>query len=528
MYDIFIHFSELFSWKLTKVCSSESALPARTVRNYDLSPGPAPRTVRENTPLKIFQLFVTVSIFELIIEQSKIYATQNGKVFDLSMEELLAFIALNIVMGMVRLPRVHDYWSTKPIFRMPFFSGIMPRDRFLEISRFLHLVDSSSQKKKGEFGYDPLFKIRPLIKKTSDTFEKYYTPKQELAIDEMMIGTRCRIHFLQYIPKKPTKWGIKVFVNAESASGYVLRYCVYTGSADAAEDDTATTHGVVMSLMEKYLDKNHKLFTDNFYTSLLLCKELYERGTYLCGTVQQRRKHYPEKMKVRKNSNKNNLVRPQYRFATCGDYTVGLWHDRRDITFVSSMHSASVEVIQKRPKGGREREPIPCPSAIVEYNQHMNGVDITDQHLSYHSLTRRKTVKWWKKLFWRLIDLSILNSSIVFRQNHPESGITSNRVFRIQLVEEMIKPLLHVRASVHTSLRSSTGGRRPSDENLDRLKGKHFPYRASCRKRCVVCCSKKGSKRVDMKVSICCPKCKQHMCLGTCFEKYHTLVNYKH
>jgi len=184
-----------------------------------------------------------------------------------------------------------------------------------------------------------------------------------------------------------------VFVNAESASGYVLRYCVYTGSADAAEDDTATTHGVVMSLMEKYLDKNHKLFTDNFYTSLLLCKELYERGTYLCGTVQQRRKHYPEKMKVRKNSNKNNLFRPQYRFATCGDYTVGLWHDRRDITFVSSMHSASVEVIQKRPKGGREREPIPCPSAIVEYNQHMNGVDITDQHLSYHSLTRKVVEK---------------------------------------------------------------------------------------------------------------------------------------
>jgi len=50
------------------------------------------------------------------------------------------------------------------------------------------------------------------------------------------------------------------------------------------------------------------------------------------------------------------------------------------------------------------------------------------------------------------------------------------------VVEEMIKPLLHVKASIHTSLRLSAGGRRPSDENLDRVKGKHFPYRTCCRK----------------------------------------------
>lgn len=80
---------------------------------------------------------------------------------------------------------------------------------------------------------------------------------------------------------------------------------------------------------------------------------------------------------------------------------------------MSTIHGASVKVVHKRPKGGRDREPIPCPSAILEYNQYMNPVDLADQHLSYHSLTVRKTIKWWKKLFWRLIDTAILNSSIV-------------------------------------------------------------------------------------------------------------------
>ena len=31
-----------------------------------------------------------------------------------------------------------------------------------------------------------------------------------------MIGTRGRLSFLQYLPKKPTKWGIKLWVCAES------------------------------------------------------------------------------------------------------------------------------------------------------------------------------------------------------------------------------------------------------------------------------------------------------------------------
>ena len=47
-------------------------------------------------------------------------------------------------------------------------------------------------------------------------FSCYYHPAQQLSVDEMIIGTRCRVSFLQYLPKKPTKFGIKVFVNAEA------------------------------------------------------------------------------------------------------------------------------------------------------------------------------------------------------------------------------------------------------------------------------------------------------------------------
>ncbi len=110
------------------------------------------------------------------------------------------------------------------MFRISWFSTVMTPSKYFKISKYLHMVDLTKQKKRGEDGYDPMYKVRPMIIKLSETFEKYYRPRRELAIDEMMIGTRCRIHFLQYIPKKPTKWGIKASVNAESSSGYVLKF----------------------------------------------------------------------------------------------------------------------------------------------------------------------------------------------------------------------------------------------------------------------------------------------------------------
>ena len=47
----------------------------------------------------------------------------------------------------------------------------MPRDRFYAITRHFHLVDSTKQAKKEEIGYDPLFKVRPVIDQILDLQE---------------------------------------------------------------------------------------------------------------------------------------------------------------------------------------------------------------------------------------------------------------------------------------------------------------------------------------------------------------------
>ena len=86
-----------------------------------------------------------------------------------------------------------------------------------------------------------MFKIRPLVDHLNAVFPEYYKPSRYLSIDEMMIGTRCRVAFLQYIPKNPTRFGIKVWVNSEAKTSYVLCFQVYTGATGSENGKTKTT-----------------------------------------------------------------------------------------------------------------------------------------------------------------------------------------------------------------------------------------------------------------------------------------------
>jgi hypothetical protein len=47
-----------------------------------------------------------------ICAQSNLYSTQQGKILNLQLEELYAFIGIHFLMGYHKLPSWRDYWST--------------------------------------------------------------------------------------------------------------------------------------------------------------------------------------------------------------------------------------------------------------------------------------------------------------------------------------------------------------------------------------------------------------------------------
>ena len=113
-------------------------------------------------------------------------------------------------MGIVDLPEIADYWTKEPMLQSPWFPSVMSLKKFQAISRFLHFSDNSAAPSRDDPTYDPLWKIRSVIEAIQA--QRAYTPGEHISLDESMIGTKGRLSFLQYMPKKPTRWRIKVWV----------------------------------------------------------------------------------------------------------------------------------------------------------------------------------------------------------------------------------------------------------------------------------------------------------------------------
>jgi hypothetical protein len=213
---------------------------------------------------------------------------------DTTVDELKGFFGISIIMEINNLPRLAMYWSSDPFIGNPGVQSVITKNRFEELSQFLHFTDSSKEPKRGEEGYDRLYKIRPVFKSVLEQAQSVYMPSKYMAVDEGMISFKGRLAFRQYIPAKPTKYGIKVWMIADSPNGFVANFSVYLGKED---EDARRIHGlgynVVMKMAEPFLNKHRHIFCDNFFTSVRLFAHLLDQNTYACGTVRANCKDLP-------------------------------------------------------------------------------------------------------------------------------------------------------------------------------------------------------------------------------------------
>ena len=75
---------------------------------------------------------------------------------------------------------------------------------------------------------DPLWKLQWLLDHLNRQFHDAYLP-YGVSVDETMVNNKSRFVFKQHMPMKPTKWGVKVLILAETLTGYAYHIQVYTG-----------------------------------------------------------------------------------------------------------------------------------------------------------------------------------------------------------------------------------------------------------------------------------------------------------
>ena len=183
---------------------------------------------------------------------------------------------------------------------------------------------------------DKLFKLRPVIDSFRDKC-RFLEQEEYQSIDEQIITSKFRTYLKQYMPKKPHKWGYKVF-SRSGASGIIYDFEIYMGKSNKKATNLGITRDLVMRLCENITkNKNYKVFFDNFFTSLPLLKHLKQEGILALGTIRNNRMCGAQKSlesdKVLKSRGRGNY---EWRVDANSNTMVIKWNDNNIVSLASN------------------------------------------------------------------------------------------------------------------------------------------------------------------------------------------------
>ena len=331
----------------------------------------------------------------------------------ISQREMYGFLGINIVMGYHKLPSWTDYWKGDQDLSVPFVSSVLPRNRFSQILGNLHIYDNHAIP---EGNKDKLLKVRPLITAMNNNYMQLYNVSRKVSIDESMILYKGRHSIKQYNPMKPIKRGYKLWVRADM-DGYISKFDVYQGktdtsSGDSEDNSTEQEFGlgeqVVQTMTKDLFGKYHQVYFDNFFTSIPLMEYLKANGVDACGTIRSHRKCLPHDLRA-----DSNMVRGEYDYRVTKQGIVFYkWKDNISVFLVSNFHGTEASAVSRTQKDGSKKQFL-CPAAVKEYNENMGGVDKADMLCAVHGLDR-KSKKWWHRIFFGIIDRTLINAYVAY------------------------------------------------------------------------------------------------------------------
>ena len=476
-----------------------------------------------------FRLLFTDSIVDNIVEQTNLYATQPKPQIIRSSTgtrvhktlptqnwvpttkgEIEAFIGMSILMAIHQLPEMQHYWSSDPMLSVPAISNVMTSKRFKKITESIHVNNNANNLPRTDPHHDKLHKVRPLIDDLNKSISGAYSSSNCVSIDESMIPFKGRSSLKQYMPMKPVKRGYKVWCIADARTGYVLQFEIYTGKEiEPSPDNFGLGERVVLKLAE-CLDQSCEIVAfDNFFTTVTVMEELLSRGFHAVGTVRPTRRGLPPMLKE-----KSKLERGQHLYKTKGQLAAIKWQDKRPVTMLSTGFDPTETMqIQRTNKDGT-KSMFSCPIAVARYNAIMGGVDRFDQLRGCYAIGRR-SVKWWHRILFYLIDMAVVNSFILWTVNRDSDMSFDQLTYRLRLARQLIGDFTSRKRRGPSAVAFLSHKRHVPDDV--RTVGKHLPTQGSTFRRCRLCSSATREKRTRY----ICDVCNVPLCAAPCFKKFH-------
>ena len=89
---------------------------------------------------------------------------------------------------------------------------------YQKLIQYLHVYDMANKAAQNSVDYDKPYKIHPVLNMVWGSFAKSYKPGQNQTIDKGMIAYNSRLSYVQYVPAKPIKRRIKVWMHCEGVT----------------------------------------------------------------------------------------------------------------------------------------------------------------------------------------------------------------------------------------------------------------------------------------------------------------------
>lgn len=484
----------------------------------------------ESLPIEYFNLFFNYDILNYIVDETNLFANNRksntnsprariNDWTDITIADLNAFIGTVINMGTIPLSSIESYFSKKWESRIGFFGDVFSKNDFLKIFWNLHF----NHDREGQGPKPRGFLIQPLLDHVRRQCQLFYTTSNNVAVDECTISFKGKVSFRVYNPLKPTKFGLKVFALSDCDNGYLYDFLPYLGMQQIIPDSNLLkTTQIVKHLCESVVYKDPTtprsgvhVFTDRYYTGPEIASELWKMNTNITGTVMPTRVGMPSKLKATSQKLKKGQI-----LAKRKDNTLVLcWKDKRVVTMLSTFSKGSTDHMTDVPSRWPNKPAVSKPDVVINYTKHMGAVDRTDHFVSSYQFMRR-TRKWYRKMFFWLIEIAIINSYILYKINRMQSNLKpmSHFAFRKSLVTSLVAE----RVSTRPLRKKGRPNQGPPDQRLDGRP--HFPGKTSKGRRCVVCLANGVRKETVYMCETCDARPALHP--EVCFKVFHTSQNF--
>lgn len=408
--------------------------------------------------------------------------------------EIKIVLGCMLIMCYNRVPAMHMYWSRNKSLQNLAIVEAISRDRYILLMSKLYFNDPEKPSDATKTYF-----IDEILACLKHTFSNTRSDSTFQSIDEAMAKFKGRSTLKQYLPLKPIKRGIKLWTRCDAVTGYVYDTNIYCGRETEVTEGTLGER-VVFKLAESIKSSAVVLAFDRFFTSTILLDTIKfpALGTYISG-----RKNTPR-------FQSNLKERGQCEIQKCSEGILGVkWKDTKEVLLMSNCHQPTISVVDRKMKDGSVKE-IQCPEAIVFYNNYMGGVDHADHIIGLYDLDRRSN-KWWKKVFYRLLLTAVHNAHVIYEELiHKEVPLIG---FMVDLAES-----LNSRGrSEATYKRSRKQGRISKRAKPMENVGDHLPIEKGGRNRCVRC----KSRHIEKRTKFVCQQCQVPLCVQ-CFTPYHT------